>query len=195
MTHWLIKPILLLLCLLPAAHLLWQLISNQLGANPIEALIHQTGIWSLRLLWLTLAITPARQLFQWPQLLRFRRMLGLVTFFYLCLHLCCWLILDQGLIWATILEDVIKRPYISVGFIAFILLVPLALTSTRSAMRRMGKNWLRLHRLIYLSALLALLHFYWRIRADYLEFSLYALLLAILLGFRLWRWQQQQRIA
>ena len=177
----------------PAAWLGWQIYevwrtgSDALGADPVAEIEHRTGLWALRLLLLTLAVTPLRQLTGKPVLLRFRRMLGLYAFFYACLHLAAYLALDLGGYWAQIFEEIAKRPYITVGFTAWLLLVPLAVTSTAGWIRRLGRHWVRLHRLVYLVAVLAVLHFWWIVKSDYREPLLYAVVLAVLLGWRLWK--------
>ena len=140
----------------------------------------------LRFLLITLAVTPLRQLSGWNWLIRFRRMLGLFAFFYALLHFTTYLVLDQYFDLQAIVEDVIKRPYITVGFLAFILLIPLAATSTKAMMKRLGRHWQRLHRLLYGISILGILHFIWLVKADLLEPLLYAAILAVLLGQRLW---------
>ncbi len=172
--------------------------SDALGADPVATIEHTLGLWALRLLLLTLAITPLRQLLKQPLLLRFRRMLGLYAFAYATLHLAAWLVLDMRGFWAVIAEDLVKRPYITVGFAAWLLLIPLAVTSTVGWMRRLGRNWGRLHKLVYAVALLAVLHFWWLVKSDIREPLLYAVILAVLLGWRLvkaWQRRQQARIA
>ncbi len=174
---------------LPGLYLLTQalgLAGSGLGANPVEALLHELGLWGLRFLLLGLAITPLRRLSGWFWLTRFRRMIGLFAFFYVVLHFLTYAILDQGLLIEAIVEDIIKRPYITLGIIALLLLIPLAVTSTSAMMRRLGKNWLRLHRLVYPVAMLAVWHFYWQVKLDTLEASVYALILAVLLGIRVY---------
>lgn len=173
-----------LLALLPFARLIQATLDDALGANPIEALTHATGDWTLRFLLITLALTPLRRLTGWSWLLRFRRMSGLFAFFYACLHFSIWFGLDQSLRLSAMLEDVVKRPYITIGFIAFVLLIPLAVTSTRGMMRRLGRNWQRLHRLIYPIAMLGVLHFVWLVKADWREPAIYAAILAVLLVAR-----------
>ncbi len=182
------------LALMPLALLawrFWQVFSgtdiDALGPDPVAAIEHELGQWALRLLLLTLAITPLRQLTGQPVLLRFRRMLGLYAFAYASLHFAAWLGLDLGGYWTQLFEEIVKRPYITVGFAAWLLLVPLALTSTRGWMRRLGRNWGRLHRLAYAIAVLAVLHFWWIVKSDYREPLLYAAILALLLGWRLWK--------
>lgn len=180
---------LFVLCLAPLGALLASGLTARLGPNPVEVLTHTTGDWGLRLLLLTLAVTPLRRLTGWGWLLRFRRMLGLFAFFYLSLHLVTYLWLDQFFDWAAILEDVAKRPYITAGFAAFLLLVPLALTSTRGMVRRLGRRWQTLHRLIYPAAALGVLHFFWLTKADLREPLVYASVLALLLALR-WPWRR-----
>lgn len=159
-----------------------------LGADPVAEVIHRLGLWALRLLLLTLTISPLRQLTGWHRLIGYRRMLGLWAFAYVCLHLMAYVVLDLRGWWALIFEDIAKRPYITVGFIAWLSLLPLAMTSTKGWMRRLGKRWQRLHWLIYPAAILAVLHFFWRVKADTSEPLLYALVLAGLLGWRVLRW-------
>ena len=160
---------------------------DALGPDPVAMIEHTLGLWALRLLLLTLAVTPLRQLTGQPQLLRFRRMLGLYAFLYASLHFAAWLVLDLRLDWAGVATEIARRPFITVGFLAWLLLVPLAVTSTRGWMRRLAGTWQRLHRLIYAIAALAVLHFWWVVKSDIREPLLYAVLLAMLLGWRLWR--------
>jgi len=156
--------------------------------NPIEAGLHLSGRWALVLLLLGLAVTPVRRLTGWGQVMKVRRTLGLFAFFYASLHLLVYLVLDQGLAWSFILEDVLKRPFITVGMASFVLLLPLAVTSTRGWMRRLGKRWQLLHRLVYLAAALAVLHFYWKVKADTLWPLVATGVLAVLLLARVpWR--------
>lgn len=183
------KPLVFGASLLPLVWLLWLGWQGDLGANPVETLSHRTGDWSLRFLLLALAVTPLRRLTGWNVLLRFRRMLGLFAFFYVCLHFTVYLIFDQSFDLASILEDVVKRPYITVGFAGFLLLIPLAATSTSGMMKRLGRNWQRLHRLVYLIGVLGVLHYLWLVKADITEPLLYGGVLAALLGYRLWWWR------
>ena len=189
--HPLAKPLVFLLCLLPLAWLVYGAVANQLGANPAEALIRGLGDWALRFLCIALAVTPVRIHTRTPQLARYRRMLGLFVAFYASLHLVAYAWLDMGLDVADIARDILKRPFILVGFAAWLLLVPLALTSTNGAVRRLGgKAWRALHRLVYIVAPLALLHFFW-MRAgknNFAEVAVYAVILGALLLDRLSRY-------
>ncbi len=195
--HPLAKPLLLALSLLPFAWLAYGAVANTLGANPAEALIRSTGDWTLRFLCLTLAITPLRQWTGWHGLARLRRMLGLFTYFYVVLHLLCFAWLDQGFDVQAIAKDIAKRPFILVGFAAFVLLTPLALTSFNRAIKALGAaRWQALHRLVYAVAALALLHFFW-MRAgknDFAEVAIYAAILGVLLGARVVRWARQRKL-
>jgi sulfoxide reductase heme-binding subunit YedZ len=188
--RWILKPLVFLLCLLPAVWLLAGVLESPvapLGANPIEKIQDTLGIWGLRLLIATLAVTPLRELSGWARVLGFRRMLGLFAFAYIAAHFLFYVLVDQGLDWRLWIEDIAKRPYITVGFTAFVLLVPLAATSTKRAMRRMGRRWQRLHRLVYPAAILGCTHFYWQVKADIREPLVYIVLLAVLLGWRVHR--------
>lgn len=178
------KPLAFLLCLAPLGHLLWQVVAETIGANPVETLIHATGDWTLRLLLITLAVTPLRRLTGQVWLIRFRRQLGLFAFFYACLHLTAYLWLDQFFDWRAIIEDIVKRPYLTVGFAALVLLVPLAITSTRGWIRRLGRRWQTLHRAVYLIAILGVVHYLWLVKADLFEPAIYGVILAGLLAFR-----------
>jgi methionine sulfoxide reductase heme-binding subunit len=184
------KPAGFALALLPLAGLVYGAVANTLGANPAEALIRSTGDWTLRFLCLTLAVTPLRTLLGWPALARWRRMLGLFSFFYGVLHALCYAWLDMGLELNPILADIAKRSFILVGTAALVLMLPLAATSFNRAIKALGAaRWQALHRAVYAVALLALLHFFW-MRAgknDFAEWSVYAAVLGLLLGWRLWR--------
>lgn len=190
--HRLSKPLVFIACLLPLAWLLWRFGSDQLGVNPVETLSHRTGDWSLRFLLLTLAVTPLRRLTGWNGAQRFRRMLGLFAFFYASLHFLVYLVFDQFFDLTAILADIAKRPYITVGFAAFVLLIPLAVTSTQRMIKRLGRSWTRLHRLVYLIAVLGVLHYLWLVKADLREPLLYAAILGVLLGYRLWWWRMRR---
>lgn len=188
--RFVVKPAVFVLCLLPVLALVHGAWIGDLGANPVERVTDVTGEWGLRLLLLTLAVTPLRRFtgWSWPQ--RFRRMLGLFTFFYASLHLLTWAWLDQELSWARILEDIALRPYVTVGFLAWLLMLPLALTSTRGMMRRLGRRWQTLHRAVYAVGLLAVLHYLWLVKADLLEPLVYLGLLTLLLALR---WEPVER--
>lgn len=190
------KPLLFVACLLPALWLIYATAMDQLGANPAEALIRSVGDWTLRMLCLVLAVTPLRIQLQLPALARLRRMLGLYVFFYATLHLLCYAWFDMGLEVDDIVRDIAKRPFILVGFTAFVLLTPLAATSWNRAIRRLGApRWRALHRLVYVVAVLAILHFFW-MRAgknNFAEVQVYAAVLGVLLGWRLWRVVSVQR--
>jgi sulfoxide reductase heme-binding subunit YedZ len=185
--HAVCKPVLFVLCLLPFAGLILGIIQNNLGANPAEFLIRATGDWTLRALCLVLAITPLRVSLGWPELARFRRMLGLFVYFYAFLHLLCYSGFDMGFEWGDIAHDISKRPFILVGFSGFVLLTPLALTSFNAMIRRLGaKRWQLLHKVVYLIAALAVLHFWW-MRAgkhNFAEVWFYGLILGALLAWR-----------
>jgi methionine sulfoxide reductase heme-binding subunit len=182
------KPLVFLLCLLPFAWLAYNVVINNLGANPQEALIRATGDWTLRFLCIVLAITPLRTISKTPQLARFRRMLGLFVYFYVVIHLLSYSWFDMGFDVADIAKDIYKRPFILVGFAAFVLLTPLALTSFNRAIKTLGaKRWQLLHKLVYVIAGLGILHFFW-MRAgknNFNEVFIYAAILALLLGWRL----------
>lgn len=156
-----------------------------LGANPVAEVTHELGLWGLNFLLLTLAITPLRRLTGSPQWLRFRRMLGLYAFAYLCLHFAMYVLVDQSLDWEILVEDVLKRPWITVGFAALLLLVPLALTSTQGWMRRLGRRWQSLHRLAYVATGLGIWHYWWQVKLDASQPALYAGVFAVLMGFRI----------
>ncbi|MCG6865345.1 MAG: sulfoxide reductase heme-binding subunit YedZ [Thiogranum sp.] len=184
MPVYLIKPLLFTLCLLPTALLGWQFYADELGANPIEALTRGTGEWTLRLLLITLLMTPLKRITGWYWPIRVRRMLGLFAFYYACVHLMTYLWLDQFFDWDEIWLDILDRPFITVGMLGFVLLVPLALTSNRYAVRRLARNWKRLHRLAYVIPPLGVLHFWWLVKADIREPAIYAVLLGALLAVR-----------
>ena len=192
---FLLKPLVFLACLIPLAHLAWAFQQDALGANPIEALTRSLGTWALNFLLITLTVTPARKLLGLPWLGRLRRMLGLYAFFYGLLHLLSYLWLDQFFVWQDIARDILKRPFITAGMAAFVLLVPLAVTSNHYAIRRLGgKRWNELHRTVYAIGLLALLHYVWLVKLDITKPVIYGLILAILLAFRIfWRYQESVR--
>ena len=180
------KPVVFLLCLLPLAALGSRALHGELTANPIEFITHATGDWTLRFLVITLCITPFRKILHLPELIRFRRMLGLFTFFYACLHFTTYIWLDKFFDLSEMWKDIAKRKYITVGFTAFLLLIPLAVTSTSASIRRLGgKRWQRLHRLIYFSAALGVIHYYWLVKSAVIRPLTYGAIVAILLLWRL----------
>jgi len=182
--------------LVPLALLAWGVPARTLGANPIETITRETGVWTLRLLAITLAITPLRRLTGWNDAIRFRRMLGLFAFFYGTLHLLTYLWLDQFFDVASIIKDVYKRPFITAGSLAFVLMVPLALTSTAGMIRRLGGHtWRQLHRLAYVSATVGVVHYWWLVKADIRPPRNYAIVIGALLGIRLWFWWRGRRPA
>lgn len=183
------KPVVFLFGLLPLVTLLlraFEVKGLALGVNPIEYLLHELGRWGLKFLLLGLSITPLRRWTGWNWLIRFRRMLGLFAFFYIVLHFLVYAVLDQGLDFGFIVEDIIERPYITLGMTGLLLLSPLAVTSTKGMMRRLGKRWKKLHRLVYVIAILAVWHFYWQVKLDTQEATIYALVLAGLLLTRIY---------
>ena len=184
-----IKAVVFLLCLIPLDHLVWGATTNNLGANPIEVITRSTGRWTLIFLLITLSVSPLRKLSRLQWLIKFRRMLGLFAFFYVCLHFTTYIWLDQFFDIMAISKDVTKRPFIAVGFSSFVLLIPLALTSNRAMIRRLGgKRWQQLHRLIYFSAAGGVVHFLWLVKADLQRPLIYGAILMLLLGFRIAVW-------
>jgi sulfoxide reductase heme-binding subunit YedZ len=178
-----------LLCLAPLGVLVWRTLTGNLGANPVEFIQHDTGDWTLRFLVFTLCITPLRKIFKIPDLIRFRRMLGLFAFFYACLHFLIYLGPDQSFDLSAIWKDVAKRPFVTVGFTAFVLLIPLALTSTAGWIRRLGgRRWQMLHRAIYISAICGVIHYYWLVKSAVLRPLTYGAIVAVLLLWRLGDW-------
>jgi methionine sulfoxide reductase heme-binding subunit len=188
------KPLVFVAALSPFLWLAFRALTGRLSVNPIEDITLTTGIWALRFLLISLAITPIRRLTGWQRVIQYRRMLGLFAFFYATLHLLTYVVLDQGLAFEFIIPDILKRPYITMGMIAFTLLVPLAITSTKGWIRRLGKKWQLLHRLVYLSALAACIHFLWKVKVAIGEPVYYAAILGVLLAFRLlWRFRPTAR--
>ena len=184
-----LKVLVFILALVPLIYLLLGLFLKPewLGANPAEYITRNTGDWSLRFLLITLSVTPVRKLSGWNWLLKFRRMLGLFAFFYVCLHFLSFIAFDHVFDVAEIIRDITKRPFITIGFLAFVLLIPLAVTSTNSMVRRLGaKRWIKLHRLVYAIAIFGVLHFWLMVKRDVTEPAIYAGILALLLGFRLY---------
>ncbi len=183
-----IKAGVFVLCLVPLTRLVYGGVTNALGANPIETITRSTGWWTLFLLMATLAVTPFRRLSGANWLLRLRRMLGLFAFFYASVHFLTFIWFDHWFDVAEIVKDVIKRPFVTVGFAAFVLLLPLAFTSTNAMVRRLGRNWQRLHRLVYAIAILGVVHFWWLVKRDLTEPVIFAIVISVLLGLRLyWR--------
>jgi sulfoxide reductase heme-binding subunit YedZ len=180
-----LKPALFVAWLLPLARLAWKALNHGLGANPIQVITFSTGTWTLVFLMLTLTVTPLRNLSKLYGLIQYRRMLGLFAFFYGCLHFLTYIWLDQFFDLHSIWKDIFKRPFITAGFTAFVLMIPLALTSTQKAIRRLGKRWQVLHRLIYVSAIAAVIHYIWLVKKDVRRPLIYASILAILLVYRI----------
>jgi len=193
---WVVKPVVFLACLIPALHLGlgalnalygWNMGNVSLGADPVKHMLHTCGRWTLNFLMITLCMTPLRDLTHSVFWLRFRRMFGLFAFFYVLLHFSVYLLLDQSGKVSALWQDIVKRPYITIGMLGLLLLLPLAVTSTVKAQRRLGRDWIRLHRLIYVIALLGVWHFWWQVKKDITQPLLYACGLSILLGYRLWK--------
>ncbi len=181
--------------LIPLAFLLWDWFFNQLGANPIEFFLRTTGILTLIFIFITLAVTPLRQIFGWNQLIKLRRMLGLYAFFYGVIHLVTYSIFDKSLDVSAIVSDIWQRPFIAVGMTALVLMIPLAVTSTNGMIKRLGgKNWARLHKLIYVIAILGLIHYFWIQKSDYFYPILFAIILAVLLGHRVYKIMEKPKV-
>ena len=181
--------IIFILCLAPLMRLGWKAYQQDLGANPIEVITHATGDWTLRFLLITLAVTPLRKILKQPWLIRFRRMFGLFAFFYVCLHFLTYIWLDKFFNVHEMLADVVKRKFITVGFTGFVLLIPLAITSTAGWIRRLGgKRWQTLHRLIYVSAIAGVIHYLWLVKADRTKPLEYGFILFVLLAYRVVVW-------
>jgi len=209
--RWLIvfKTIAFLASLVPAVYLTWAALTGHLGANPLSDYRNETGVWTLRFLAVSLTMTPLRRITGWNSVIRFRRMMGLYAFFYACLHFFSYLIFDRfagldfpnGIVsWTTVrtliaavADDVVQRPYITVGFLAFVVMVPLALTSTAGMIRRLGRKWQTLHRLVYVAAVGGVIHYWWLVKADVTRPMTYGAVMALLLGFRLVRRIQQAK--
>ena len=184
------------LCLAPLSILMlsaFQLFSFELGPNPIEEILHTLGKWGLKFLLITLTITPLRRWTGINWLIRYRRLFGLFAFFYILMHFLVYFILDQSLDIGAVIEDIIKRPYITLGMTALSLMLPLAVTSTRGMMRRLGKRWKKLHKLVYVIGILGVWHFYWQVKLDTLEPTFYAALLSVLLGSRYWHSRRSKK--
>jgi sulfoxide reductase heme-binding subunit YedZ len=188
------KPVAFLLCLIPAVLIVTDAfeITGRLGANPIEEIQDRLGNWALRFIMITLAVTPLRRLTNWNWLSRFRRMLGLFAFFYAFMHFLAWFVLDQGMLISAILEDLIERPFITIGFATVLILTALAITSLTAIRRRMGRHWQTLHKTVYAAAVLGVWHYWWQLKKDVTEPQIYAAILAVLLGLRIWWWLKRR---
>jgi sulfoxide reductase heme-binding subunit YedZ len=182
------KPVVFVLGLVPGLLLLGDIfeVTGSLGANPVEEIQDRLGNWGLRFILIALAVTPLRRLTGWNWLQRFRRMLGLYAFFYILLHFLAWLILDQGVLWSAIVEDIVKRPFITIGFAALLILAAMAATSTNGMRRRLGRYWQQLHYGAYVVGILGVWHYWWQVKKDIRDPLIYAVILAVLLGLRLW---------
>lgn len=187
--RFVLKPIVFAACLLPLALVFTDAfgVTGTLGANPIENIQDRFGQWGLRFIMITLAVTPLRQISGINWLARFRRMLGLFAFFYVLMHFVVWFVLDSEMLMSAIVEDIFERPFITLGMVALVLLLAMAFTSTVGMRRRLGKTWQRLHNSIYVVAVLGVWHFWWQVKNDITEPLIYAVILAVLLGYRLWR--------
>ena len=188
------KPIVFLLCLAPAALVVGDAfgITGQLSANPVEDILDRFGNWAIRFVMITLSVTPLRRITGRNWLLRFSRMFGLFTFFYALMHFLTWLLLDQQLLMSAIIEDIVERPFITIGFTALLLLTAMAVTSTNSMRQRMGHRWKKLHYSVYVVGILGVWHYWWQVKKDESDAWIYAVILALLLGYRLWwRWRKQ----
>ena len=180
-----LKPLVFIVCLVPAAWIAWAVLTNHLGVNPIREAEIQTGLWTLRFLAISLTVTPARRLTGWNILAKYRRMLGLFTFFYACVHLSLWFV-DWWFDWPAMWDEIVKHKYILIGMTTFLLLVPLAITSTNGWVRRLGgKRWARLHRLVYVAAVTGTIHYLWAVKKDTFFPLVYLATFALLLGYRL----------
>jgi sulfoxide reductase heme-binding subunit YedZ len=183
------KPLIFAASLVPFALVVGDLfeITGALSANPIEEIQDRFGNWGLRFILIALAVTPARIILGKPWLGRFRRMLGLFAFFYVLLHFATWLFLDQGLLLSAIVEDIVERPFITIGFAALLILLAMAATSTAGMRRRLGRRWQKIHNWFYVAAILGVWHYWWQVRLDASDPAIYAAILAVLLGYRIWR--------
>ena len=179
------KPLIFILCLLPFIFLVINALNNELGPNPVEEMIRTLGDWAIYFILIGLTISPVRKVFKLNWLIRYRRMIGLFAFFYVCMHFLSYIWFDQFFSVEDIVKDIIKRPFITIGFICFLMLIPLAVTSTNGMMKRLKKNWMRLHQLVYPVSMLALLHYFMMVKADYLVPGVMLVILSVLLGYRL----------
>ena len=182
------KPLVFALCLVPGLLVLGDTyeITGSLGANPVEEIQDRLGNWGLRFIMIALAVTPLRRITGRPELLRFRRMLGLFAFFYTLAHFLAWLILDQGIYWSAIVEDIADRPFITIGFLALLILTAMAMTSTNGMRRRLGRRWQQIHYGAYAAGILGVWHYWWQVKKDFRDPLIYAVILAVLLGLRAW---------
>jgi methionine sulfoxide reductase heme-binding subunit len=188
------KVVVFIVCLAPLGILVWRGLHNDLTANAVQFVEHWTGDWTIRFLIFTLAVTPLRKILKIPDLIRFRRMVGLFAFFYGCLHFATWIALDRYFNWPEMLKDIAKRPFITVGFAGFVLMIPLASTSTAGWIRRLGgKRWQMLHRAIYFSAILGVIHYYWQVKSDVRKPLQYAFVVGLLLAWRIGVWIYNRR--
>ena len=186
MSYWrALKPVTFIACLIPLGQLLYNAWTDNLSANPIEFITHFTGDWTLIFLLASLSVTPLRQISGWNELIKYRRMLGLFAFFYAVLHFATYMVLDHFFDFPAIVKDVMKRPYVTAGFTGFVLMIPLAITSTAGMIRRLGKRWQQLHRFVYVVGIAGVIHFYWLVKADIRRPVQYGAVLALLLGYRL----------
>ncbi len=194
--RFILKPIVFIACLLPLAWIAGDAlgITGTLGANPVEEILDRFGNWGLRFMMIALAVTPLRKLTGWNWLARFRRMLGLFAFFYVLMHFLTWLVLDQGLTMTAIVEDIAKRTFITIGFVALVLLTAMAATSTNGMRRRLGRRWQTLHNSVYAVGILGVWHYWWQVKADILEPLVYALILTALLAYRVWSRRRARRV-
>jgi sulfoxide reductase heme-binding subunit YedZ len=189
-----LKPAVFIAALIPLAGLVYNMFWGDLGANPVETITNTTGIWTLRLLTITLAITPLRWLTKWNQIITLRRMIGLFAFFYGTVHFMIYFVLDRSLMFDGLWEDIVKRPYITMGFTGFVLMIPLAITSTKGWIRRLGGHrWNLLHKLVYVSAVLGVIHYWWKVKLDVTNPMYYAAIVAVLLGVRVVRWLSKRQ--
>lgn len=189
------KPLVFVASLIPFALVVGDLfgITGTLGANPVEEIQDRFGNWGLRYILIALSVTPLRTISHWNWLVRFRRMLGLFAFFYVLMHFLTWLFLDQGFLLSAITEDIVKRPFITIGFAAFLILIALTATSTSGMRRRLGRRWQQLHNWVYIAAILGVWHYWWQVKLDASDPAIYAAILSALLGYRLWRRRKQSR--
>jgi sulfoxide reductase heme-binding subunit YedZ len=190
------KPAVFVSCLLPFAWLVYNAFWGDLGVNPVETITNETGIWTLRLIVATIAITPIRWATKWNPIITLRRMIGLFAFFYATIHFMIYFVLDRSLMFDGLWEDVVKRPYITMGFIGFVLMIPLALTSTKGWIRRLGgQRWNLLHKAVYITAVAAVIHYWWKVKLDVTNPMIYAAIVAVLLSARAYRWYSRRQAA